>query len=92
MAKREVIYEPHPVSPERKAELVKAGYKIRDAAYAPAAEAAKAAMEAPSAVSAVDIGKMRRAELVEMLEAHGVVGATGKVSDLRNWLKKVMFV
>lgn len=33
---REVIYEPHPVTPERKAELVAAGYQIIDAIYAPA--------------------------------------------------------
>lgn len=32
---RKVIYEPHPVSPERKAELVAAGYKIIDAVFAP---------------------------------------------------------
>ncbi|MEW4469012.1 hypothetical protein AB1K62_14390 [Parasphingorhabdus sp. JC815] len=29
------IYEPHPVSPERKAELVEQGYKILDARFAP---------------------------------------------------------
>lgn len=31
----EIIYEPHPVSPERKAELRAKGYQIVDAAYAP---------------------------------------------------------
>lgn len=31
-----VIYEPHPVTAERKAELRAAGYKIIDAAFAPA--------------------------------------------------------
>ncbi|HEY1138780.1 MAG TPA: hypothetical protein VGE88_01040 [Lysobacter sp.] len=30
-----VVYEPHPVSPERKAELRQAGYRIVDAVYAP---------------------------------------------------------
>lgn len=30
-----IIYEPHPVSPERKAELRAAGYKIIDARFAP---------------------------------------------------------
>ena len=30
-----IIYEPHPVSPERKKELVSQGYKIIDAVYAP---------------------------------------------------------
>lgn len=33
---RKVIYEPHPVSPERKAELVAQGYRIVDARFAPA--------------------------------------------------------
>jgi len=35
MDNRPIHYEPHPVSPERKAELVKAGYRIVDAIYAP---------------------------------------------------------
>lgn len=30
---RPIIYEPHPVSPERKAELVAQGYRIVDAIY-----------------------------------------------------------
>lgn len=33
---REVIYEPHPVSAERKAELQAKGYRIIDARFAPA--------------------------------------------------------
>jgi len=32
---REVWYEPHPVSPARKAELMAAGYRILDAVFAP---------------------------------------------------------
>jgi hypothetical protein len=31
-----IHYEPHPVTPERKAELRKAGFIIRDVAFAPA--------------------------------------------------------
>ena len=30
-----IVYEPHPVTPERKAELRAAGYKIIDARFAP---------------------------------------------------------
>ncbi len=33
---RPIAYEPHPVSPERKAELVSQGYRIIDARFAPA--------------------------------------------------------
>ena len=39
MAKeRPIIYEPHPVTPERKAELLAQGFMIIDAIYAPRAE------------------------------------------------------
>lgn len=34
-----IAYEPHPVSRERKAELIAAGFKIIDARFAPAGEA-----------------------------------------------------
>lgn len=34
----QIIYEPHPVSPERKRELVGQGYKIIDARFAPESE------------------------------------------------------
>lgn len=33
---RPIAYEPHPVTPERKAELRAAGFKIVDAAFKPA--------------------------------------------------------
>lgn len=46
MAEKRIIYEPHPVSPERKAELVKAGYRIVDAIYAPAGEKSTAPVNA----------------------------------------------
>lgn len=36
MAYTKIAYEPHPVSPERKKELNKAGFKIVDARFAPA--------------------------------------------------------
>lgn len=32
---REIIYEPHPVSAERKAELMAQGFRILDAKFAP---------------------------------------------------------
>lgn len=35
-----IAYEPHPVTPERKAELRAAGYKIIDAVFAPEGEIA----------------------------------------------------
>lgn len=33
---RPIYYEPHPITPERKAELVAQGYRIVDAKFAPA--------------------------------------------------------
>ena len=35
---RPIHYEPHPVTPERKAELLAEGYKIIDAVFKPADE------------------------------------------------------
>lgn len=43
----QVIYEPHPVSAERKAALRAQGYKIIDARFAPPAEAAEAQASVP---------------------------------------------
>ena len=48
-----IIYEPHPVSPERKAELRAQGFKIIDAVFAPAdAEAAKPSRKRKAATPA----------------------------------------
>ena len=38
MSERPIIYEPHPVTPDRKAELLAQGYCIIDAKYRPADE------------------------------------------------------
>jgi 4-hydroxy-3-methylbut-2-enyl diphosphate reductase IspH len=43
---QEIIYEPHPVSPQRKAELRAQGFRIIDAIFKPADEQAE---EAPAA-------------------------------------------
>ncbi|HEY9145983.1 MAG TPA: hypothetical protein VIN36_04805 [Thiobacillus sp.] len=47
MKQRPIRYEPHPVSPERKAELQAAGYQIIDARFGPAAQAPAESGEAP---------------------------------------------
>lgn len=41
MKEREIWYEPHPVSPERKKELLEADFKIIDERFKPANEPAK---------------------------------------------------
>ena len=43
-----VHYEPHPVSPERKAELRAKGLKILDARFAPQTAASEVAQEKPA--------------------------------------------
>lgn len=42
-----IKYEPHPVSPERKAELLAAGFKIVDARFAPAGNVQSVGADAP---------------------------------------------
>lgn len=61
MAERPIIYEPHPVSPERKAELKAQGYRIIDAVFAPkdARPATAAAASQPVDYSAQHRGKGR---------------------------------
>ncbi|MDR0216183.1 MAG: hypothetical protein LBJ15_19610 [Comamonas sp.] len=46
MQEKKVWYEPHPVTPERKAELVAAGYRILDARFKPAGEESQGSEEA----------------------------------------------
>jgi hypothetical protein len=82
----QIIYEPHPVSPERKAELRAAGFKIIDARFAPEGEA-------PDTVTREGIAKMKRPEVVDLLEAHGAEIAEGaSLADLRALLVAIMFV
>jgi hypothetical protein len=51
-----VIYEPHPVTAERKAELRREGYKIIDASFAPAAyKASMESKEDPRSRKALDV-------------------------------------
>ena len=52
---RPVVYEPHPISSERKAELVAQGYRIVDAKFAPAdAIVAKPKVEAKIVPPAIE--------------------------------------
>ena len=47
MNNQSVFFEPHPVSPERKAELRAQGFKIIDARFAPPGEVVEPQDEAP---------------------------------------------
>lgn len=62
---RPIAYEPHPVSPERKAELVSQGYRIIDARFAPAdAKPVTTNVVTPPAIEDND-----EAEVVAFIEA-----------------------
>lgn len=57
-----IHYEPHPVSPDRKAELRKAGLKIIDARFAPADwKAEKAGNPEPAIPAPKKRGRPRKA-------------------------------
>jgi hypothetical protein len=47
-----IKYEPHPVSPERKAELIAAGFKIVDARFAPLGDVVATGADAPQPMPA----------------------------------------
>ena len=47
MSEQKIKYEPHPVTPERKAELRAQGFKIIDARFAPPGEAVEQQDEVP---------------------------------------------
>lgn len=55
---REIVYEPHPVTPERKAELLARGFQIIDAIYAPAGYVHP---DAPKPAAARPAGRARTA-------------------------------
>ncbi len=85
----EVVYEPHPVSPERKAELIAQGKTILDAVYAPKGEAVE---PTPTDITRESVGKMSRADIKEFLEAHGVSKPKGNLAKLKADLISIMFV
>lgn len=47
MSEQKIKYEPHPVTPERKAELRAQGFKIIDARFAPPGEVVEPQDDAP---------------------------------------------
>lgn len=72
---RPIVYEPHPVSRERKAELLAEGFRIVDAKYRPS--------ETEDVPSEADLSKLTVAKLKEMLDAAGVeYPADAKKADL----------
>lgn len=79
---RPIVYEPHPVSRERKAELLAEGFRIVDAKYKPS--------EAEDVPPGDDLSKLTVGKLKEMLDAAGVeYAADAKKADLLTLLEAV---
>lgn len=83
-----IIYEPHPVTPERKQELREKGYKIIDAEFAPAGyEYPESEKKADAEASDEDLSnpdklkKMTKPKLEEILKARGVAFETDANKD-----------
>lgn len=70
---RKIAYEPHPVSPERKAELRAAGYKILDARFDPDGQPAVVTETAASCLGTESGDQFSDEQLRAAIEA-----ATGK--------------
>ncbi len=84
MKDQQIWYEPHPVTPERKAELRKRGFQIIDAAFMPEGH------ENPADDGEVeDDKKATVAELRAALEAKGITVPEGaKKADLQALLNE----
>jgi hypothetical protein len=88
MAKQKTIYEPHPVSPERKAELRKSGLTILDIRFMPENE--RPAPKANNELTRTDVARMSKTGLVDQLSARGLdVG--GSADDMRERLSEALF-
>lgn len=86
-----IAYEPHPVMPERKAELRKRGLRIIDARFKPDHIKAEAPEEPAQVPTVDDVDGMKKAEAKEWLEAHGA-DTDGTAAELRDRLRAVVFV
>ena len=85
MSERPIIYEPHPVTPERKAELLAQGYCIIDAKYRPADEQ----QDDPPSASAPK--QMKVDELRAELTARGIeFNEKAKKDDLLALLEQAL--
>lgn len=81
----QIIYEPHPVSAKRKAELRAQGYRIVDLQFAP-----DHADGAPGTPKAPKIEAMRKGDLIDLLATLGVdAPARATVAELREMAAKV---
>jgi hypothetical protein len=85
-----IAYVVHPVTAEQKADLRAHGYRIVDARFAPEDVEIISFDEKPD-FTPEGIDKMNKKDLSELLEMHGDTDG-GKVPEMRERLKRVMFV
>lgn len=88
MATEKIIYEPHPVSRERKRELRAQGYRILDAVFAPPEQATSAPVVAGSAAPAGKLSPVpddwasqhwaRQVQIAEVLTGGDLILAEGE--------------
>lgn len=86
--KHPIAYEPHPVSPERKAELRAQGFIIVDARFKPAD------YEEPKAepLTRTAVARMKKTDLADQLKARGLEWPKGgSVDDARLVLAEAEF-
>lgn len=87
----EIAYEPHPVSPERKAELRAEGKKIVDIRFKPSGSTAVRREADPLAgATRKGLAKARKDELIEAAN-HLKIDASGKADELRKRIAGVLF-
>ena len=84
-----IFYEPHPISPERKAELRTMGYKILDERFYPGPKPTAPVTD----FTREGVAAMDKADVVELIEAHGGKADGRKsVERLREELIEIMFI
>lgn len=76
-----IIYEPHPVTPERKAELRAKGYKIIDARFAPEGYEYPEELKPQEGGQAFDPRKAKKDELIGWLADRGFAAPEGAKKD-----------
>ncbi|WP_353338576.1 hypothetical protein [Pelagimonas sp. KU-00592-HH] len=97
---RKIAYVKHPITTAQKKEICAKGLRIIDARFAPEGAdiidpnaktktQSKSPAEPPR--SAEDVDKLLKSDLVNFLKGHGVEDPKGKVPELREQLKAIMF-
>lgn len=89
-----IAYEPHPVSPERKAELRAQGFKIIDKRFQPKhlIEEKPPVEEGPKGnPTKSEVATMKKSECVDFLVANGVGEPDGTVIELRAMVREFLY-